>query len=190
MSSLPERSPAGIVVPARGLRRARSRGLRLALRLVLVAALGFSTAIALALAVPRVLGNQVFTVLSGSMEPTLRVGDVVVESRLAPLDARIGDVITFRAPENQAKLITHRVLRVRASGDMVWFETKGDASTGTERWSIAEDGVLGRVSYRIPKLGYVTNRLGSRFGRLGLIVAPALLLGLYELRRIWRPSRR
>ena len=167
--------------------RAPSRPGMLALRLAIFGVLGFCAAIALALAVPRAMGYQMFAVLSGSMEPTLHVGDVVVESRLAPLDARVGDVVTFRSPANQAKLITHRVLSLRASRGQVAFVTRGDANTGTERWTVPEDGVLGRVVYRVPKVGYVTNRMGSRIGRLALIVVPALLLGLYELKRIWRP---
>jgi signal peptidase len=150
-------------------------------------AMGFCLAIVVALGVPRLLGYQIFTGLSGSMTPTLEVGDVVVGSRLAPLDARIGDVVTFRSPENQKRLITHRVVSVRAFDGRVAFVTKGDVNTGTERWSVPADGTIARVEYRIPKLGYVANRLGGRFGRFSLIVIPALLLGIYELIRIWRP---
>jgi signal peptidase I len=174
--------------PAPALAATKTSRARRLVRLALFLGIGFSVGIGAALTVPAALGMHPFTVLSGSMEPTLAVGDVVVEAPLAPRDARVGDVITFRSPQNQARLVTHRVVRVRASGDSVWFQTKGDANTGTERWSIEADGVLGRVEYRVPKVGYVTNRLGSRFGRLGLIVIPALLLGLYELKRIWRPK--
>jgi signal peptidase I len=178
-----------VVAPSAAVLSARGSVAMLILRLAVAAILGFVGVLGLSLAVPRVLGYQVFTVLSGSMEPTLGVGDIVVEAPLSPRDARVGDVITFRSPENQARLVTHRVVHVRASGDTVSFETRGDANSGREHWSIAADGVLGRVSYHVPKLGYLTNRLGSRFGRLGLIVVPALLLGLYELKRIWRPAR-
>lgn len=188
MSTVPGSRPL-LVAPAAALRARGGLALFL-LHLVLAAMLGFVGALGLSLSVPRMFGYHFFTVLSGSMEPTLAVGDLVVEAPLPPLDARVGDVITFRSPEDPARLITHRVVRVRASGGIASFVTKGDANTGTERWSIAEDGVVGRVSHRVPKLGYVTNRLGSRLGRLGLIVLPALLLGLYELKRIWRPARR
>jgi signal peptidase len=166
----------------------RGRLARLVLRLALAVVLGFAGAVGLSVTVPRVLGYHVFTVLSGSMVPTLGVGDIVVEKPVAPRDVRIGDVITFRSPHDELRLLTHRVVRVRASGGTVSFETRGDANTGAERWAIEDDGTLGRVSYRIPKLGYITNRLGGRFGRLGLIVFPVLLLGLYELKRIWRPA--
>ena len=186
MSSVPGFPPRAGASTAE---RATSRVSLLWLRVAVALALGFVGVLGLSLAAPRLAGYHVFTVLSGSMEPTLAVGDVVVEAPLAPRDARVGDVITFRSPGDQARLLTHRIVRVRATGHTVAFVTRGDANTGTEHWSIPEDGVLGRVSYRVPKLGYLTNRLGSRFGRLGLIVIPALLLGLYELERIWRPAR-
>jgi signal peptidase len=150
------------------------------------AALGFAAVLAVALIAPSFLGYGSLTVLSGSMEPTLHVGDVVVERRVPPLALRVGDVVTFRDPANPGRLYTHRVVSMSASEGSVAFVTRGDANTGVERWSIPEGGSVGRVEYRIPLLGYVTNRAGSRFGRFALIVLPALLLGLGEVRRIWR----
>jgi signal peptidase I len=177
LAAHPARDPAG----ARALRLAR-----VALRLVVRTAAGFALVISLAVAVPGVIWHSTMTVLSGSMTPTLRVGDVVVDQRIAPLDARVGDVITFRDPEDARKLYTHRVVGISVTGDTVSFVTKGDANTGVERWSIPESGSLGRVMLRVPKLGYVTDRAGSRVGKLLLIVAPAFLLGVFEIRRIWR----
>lgn len=148
-------------------------------------ALGFGTGLTLAVASPGALGHRVFTVLSGSMEPTLRTGDLVVDAKIAPLDARVGDVVTFPDPDSPGRLVTHRVRSVTAAGATVRFETKGDQNNAVERWSIPADGKLGRVVYRVPKLGYVTSLAGSRLGLLGLVVLPALLLGIFELKRIW-----
>lgn len=182
-------SPSAQVTSTAGTLAFPRRAARLLVRICLAAACGFAAAIAVSISVPTLLGYQSFTVLSGSMVPALGVGDVVIVSKLAPLDARIGDIVTFRSPEDRARLVTHRVLHMRASGATVYFETKGDANTGTEKWSVATSGVIGRAAYRVPKVGYVTNRLGSRLGRLSFIVLPALLLGLFELRRIWRPRK-
>jgi len=138
------------------------------------------------LIVPSFVGYGSLTVLSGSMEPTLHVGDVVIEDRVSPLDARIGDVVTFRDPEAPGRLYTHRIVSMTVSNDEVSFVTKGDANTGVERWRLPAGGKLGRVEYRIPLVGYLTNRAGSRLGRLGLIVLPAILFAIVEVRRIWR----
>jgi signal peptidase I len=168
--------------------RARTRRwtLRRLARIVVHAFAGFALAIAAAATLPTLFGFQSFAVLSGSMEPAIGTGDVVVVQKIAPLDAKIGDVVTFRSPEDPGKLVTHRATSIEASGETVTFVTKGDANTGVERWSIAAGGTIGKVEYRIPKLGYVTNRIGSRFGRFAFLVLPALVLLVSELRRIWR----
>ncbi len=56
-------------------------------------------------------GFRSFTVLSGSMEPAISTGDVVVNERVGPLETRPGDVLTFRDPTRQGRLITHRLRR-------------------------------------------------------------------------------
>jgi len=61
-------------------------------------------------------GLQAFTVMSGSMEPAIRTGDLIVAEHIALLDARPGDVVTFVDPLNRGRLITHRVRRAQASG--------------------------------------------------------------------------
>jgi signal peptidase len=158
------------------------------LRILGFAVLGFMIGIAGSATLPTLVGFQGFAVLSGSMEPTIGTGDVVVVRKIAPLDAHVGDVVTFRSPENPQKIITHRVRTIQAAGDTVGFVTRGDANTGTERWSVPENGTIGKVEYRIPKLGYITNRVGSRVGRFAFLILPALLLAALELRRIWRPE--
>jgi signal peptidase I len=162
------------------------RVVRTAWRLSLFFAVGFALTIAAAAAVPALFGMHSFTILSGSMTPTIRVGDVVVDRSMAPLDARVGDIVTFNSPGNSARLITHRVIRMRALGDNVSFVTRGDANTGVERWSVPVDGRIGRVVYHLPKIGYAANFVGSKLGRLLFLVLPATLLGIAELRRFLR----
>lgn len=153
-------------------------------------ALGFAIGIALAVTAPLAFGFKSFTVLSGSMEPAIGTGDVIVVKRIAPVDARIGDVLSFRDPEDPQRILSHRVTRIRAADGAIFFVTKGDANTGVERWQLPQDGTIGRVEYRIPRLGYVTNLVGSRYGRLGFLVIPALVLAISELFKIWRPQPR
>jgi signal peptidase I len=159
-----------------------------AARLVAWIALGVLAGVLMTLTVPRVLDKPVLVVLTGSMEPQLRTGDVVIESRISPLDAKAGDVITFRDPDRPDRLITHRVRRVKPGGEALTFTTKGDANNTVETWQIHRHGSIGRVEYRLPKLGYVVAWISGPAARLFLVVIPAILLGLLELRRIWFPK--
>jgi signal peptidase I len=147
-----------------------------------------AAAVALAVGLPHLFGFKSFTVMSGSMEPAIGTGSVVVERPIAPTEAKVGDVVTFKDPEGTGKLITHRVARVRVSGPTASFVTKGDANNTAERWNVPADGSIGRVEYHVPKVGYAMSYVGGRNGKLLLVVLPALLLAAFEIARIWRPE--
>jgi len=137
-------------------------------------------------ALPNAMGMRSFTVMSGSMEPTIHVGDVVIDKKISPLDARPGDVVTFSDPTGRKRLITHRIRSLRVQGNTVRVVTKGDANNAVERWTVPADGRIGRVELRMWKLGYPLVYAHSRFGLIGLVAIPAFLLCLVELRKIWK----
>jgi len=156
--------------------------------LVLWVGLGLLFGTLFAAVAPQLAGYRSFTVRSGSMTPAIETGDVVVTRPISPLSARVGDVVTFVDPEGTGKLFSHRVQSVRAVGDQVAFVTRGDANTSTEHWRVPASGSIGRVAYRIPKVGYALSWVDSAPARLALIAIPALLLLLAALLRIWRPA--
>ena len=141
-------------------------------------------------ALPNAMGMRSFTVMSGSMEPTIHVGDVVIDKKISPLDARPGDVVTFSDPTGRKRLITHRIRSLRVQGNTVRVVTKGDANNAVELWTVPADGRIGRVELRVWKLGYPLVYAHSRFGLIGLVALPALLLCLVELRKIWKTPAR
>jgi len=163
---------------------------RRALRFVKTMVLTFLAAVVLALLVgltiPSFFGFHNFTVMSGSMEPTIHTGDVVIDQQIAPLSARIGDIVTFRDPSDHSKLVTHRVRSITVKDGVVTFTTKGDAVNSTQVWSVREDGHIGRVVAHLWHLGYLLWWVARPWGRMLLVVIPVLLLGNYEIRRIWR----
>ena len=162
------------------------RVLRSLLRFAAMTAAGFAIGIGIALAVPLAFHARPLVVLSGSMEPTLGTGDVSVVRTIAPLDARPGDVVTFRDPDDAERLITHRVREMRAQGASVVFRTRGDANTASERWQVASSAEIGRVVYRIPELGWALMYARSK-GLFVLLLGGALaLLLVIELASIWR----
>lgn len=182
-----------LATPRRGRLRLRLASALPALRLVrgvvrlaAFVATGFAVGIALALAVPLAFHARPLAVLSGSMEPALGTGDVSVVRSIAPLDARPGDIVTFRDPGDPERLITHRVRAMRAQGDRVVFVTRGDANNVSERWRVPATGEIGRVMYRIPELGWALMYARSK-GLFVVLLAGALaLLLVLELTAIWR----
>ena len=163
---------------------------RLAVSLVAWALAGCAIGVAAVAGGPALVGMRSFAVLSGSMEPVLSTGDVVVVQPVTPRAVRVGDIVTFTDPQRRERRITHRVRSVHITGERARFVTKGDANDSAERWQMDADGKLGRAVYRIPAVGYAFARLGDPPARIAFVVVPAVLLAILELVRIWRPRRR
>ena len=168
--------------PLEGVRRAG----RFARIFVGWAFVGAFTGLFLGLTVPPFFGYHNMVVMSGSMEPAIHTGDIVIVEEIAPTSARIGDVDTFKDPAAD-RLISHRVRRVHTSEGTTRFVTKGDATNSVQRWSAPVDGTIGRVVIHLWKLGYVLFWVATPLGRMLFLVIPAVALGAVELVRIWRP---
>lgn len=137
---------------------------------------------------PPVLRYQTYVVLSGSMEPAIHTGSVIVATAVDPAALQVGDVITFLAA-NQQENITHRIAGIHgdAQGHLS-FITKGDANGVQDQDEIRFDHLAGKVTLTIPYLGYFFKFIGSSSMRLLFIVLPGLLLLGSWLWEIWRPE--
>jgi signal peptidase I len=147
--------------------------------------LGAALVFAIVLVLPSVSGHRSLTVLSGSMEPTLETGSVVVDEMIAPTEARVGDIVTFSDPAHPERLITHRLRHAEVEGDTVHMVTKGDANDAPERWDVEASGQIGRVVFHVPLLGHARAMVGTRQGYVVLMLA-IVMLGAWVLADVWR----
>ena len=147
--------------------------------------------LALLIAGPMALGNHPATDLTGSMEPTISPGDVVINEEIPPTEAKVGDIVTFRDPEQQSKMLTHRVVsRHQLKDGRFAFVTQGDANNTQEHWQVPADGQIGRLVYTVPWVGNVAVFARTKPGMGLLIGIPLLLILAEEMVRIWRPRPR
>lgn len=179
-------TPTGLAA-SEGARRGRLAQLRLGVVWLIA---GLIAGLLAALALPTALDGRALTVLSGSMSPAIETGDVVAVRGVRASEVAPGEVITFTDPEDDSRLITHRVADVRLGGGKARFVTKGDANRTVERWTIPADGELGRAMYRIPKVGHLAGWTRNPQLRFLLLALPVLLLAGLELRRIWSSDGR
>jgi signal peptidase len=141
--------------------------------------------------VSRVAGHPVLTVLSNSMTPTFRAGDLLVDR--APegpaTQLGVGDVITFEATRGSHALITHRIVAVEPNPVTgVSFRTQGDANNAPDSEPVSPEQVVGVYTNRIPYAGYALHASHSRWGLFLLIAASALFLLAPVFKTWWRAS--
>lgn len=137
---------------------------------------------------PLFLPYRVYTVLSGSMEPTIPVGSEIVLREADASTIEKGDIITFNRPGQAGQLVTHRVVAVvtdPTSGQRA-FLTKGDANAVSDNWRIPATGRGLEYVFHVALLGYVFAMLQSPLGRICFILAPALLLAAVVLNDTWK----
>lgn len=178
--------PAGVRSESGSSRRDRWLGRARRVSARTFAALGLGLLLAGSIAVG--LGYRGLVVMSGSMEPAVPTGSLVVVKRIPAEQIEVGEVISFRSPEFSGQTITHRVQAVSAGGGRVEVETRGDANTGSEEWVIDPAGTVGRFELRVPGLGYLLAPLQGRAARLLLVAGPAVLLAVLLVAGIWRPA--
>ena len=133
--------------------------------------------LALMLAGPRIVGMQVFTVLSGSMEPTYHTGSLIYVKDVDPYKIEAGDVITFMLSEDT--VATHRVVEVvpdETDSTVVRFRTKGDANNAEDGSLVHYKNVIGTPIFTIPQLGYLANYIQNPPGMYLAISVGAVLL--------------
>ena len=133
-----------------------------------------------------VAGYKPAAVYSGSMEPALGVGSLVVTKPVPSKTVRVGDVITFSDPYVKTRLVTHRIVRVLHTRQGIAYWTKGDANATRDPWTIKLSDQVGRLSFDIPFAGYALVYIHTREIRTALIVVASLILLGLALRRIWR----
>jgi signal peptidase len=141
-------------------------------------------------AVLMALGFRPEPVLSGSMEPLMPVGSLVVVKATPAASVRVGDVVTFRHPLAPSKQITHRVIAVTGTGAGRRFTTKGDALAKRDPWQIALPGQVGRRVTTVPYLGTVMQRLSQRTTLAAIAALTTVLLLAGVLRALWGPRDR
>lgn len=128
---------------------------------------------------------NIYTILTQSMYPTIKAGDVVVTYREDNNRYNTGDVITFISQNNAGMTITHRVKEVISLNDEYSYRTKGDNNNTADSEIIKGDNVVGRVILKVPKVGYIQQFLVSKTGWIVAVVLPALGIIIYDLLKIF-----
>lgn len=125
----------------------------------------------------KLFGVEVYSVISGSMEPEYPVGSLIYVKDVEPTEIEVGDVITYVLPSEIAS--THRVVRIDAENEL--FYTKGDANEFEDGAPTHFNNLIGTPTFKIPYLGFVAYYIQQPPGMYIAIAAAAILLILVFL---------
>jgi len=123
-------------------------------------------------------------VRSGSMEPAILTGSVVVSRPIAPEEVREGDIIMFSSLVGQS-LTTHRVIAVRSDNGL-YFMTKGDANKGGDINPVVPSQIVGIIVFSVPYLGYLISFMRTPLVLVLCLVIPVAVLIISELLNVWK----
>lgn len=120
-------------------------------------------------------GYKIFSVLTGSMSPTIEVGDLIIVKEVSSEDIKANDIITFGSNKSDTRT-THRVKEI-LKDDEIKFVTKGDANNTTDPAPISEDLLVGKVTNWIPKVGLAIEAIKNNMTIV--VIGIIVLIGLY-----------
>jgi len=131
------------------------------------------------------VGYRVLVVQSGSMEPAIPVGSVLLTKPTADFAAPLpiqrflkGDIITYSIGKNN--FVSHRVVGIQEKAGAFFYQTKGDANKEPDQKLIPESEVVGRAALTVPYVGRFVNFAKTPLGYFLMIVIPSLYVILSE----------
>lgn len=138
-------------------------------------------------AVPKI---ALYTIVSGSMEPAIKVDDIIFSVRVDdPSTLMVGDVITYQSDSTLIKdmKITHRIIDIRDKSDGTReFITKGDYNPSADPAPIQERDILGKTIFKIPFIGKIQMFLASKMGWFLIVLIPALGVIIFDILKLFK----
>ena len=119
---------------------------------------------------------HLLVVKSGSMEPGIKTGSLVLT--LPQDDYKINDIIsyTFTPNKNKQFLVTHRIIEINRSTGQNLFITKGDANNAPDSNLITQNQIIGKLIFKISYIGYPINYLQTSAGAIIVIIFASIII--------------
>lgn len=154
--------------------------------LVVAVVLAGVTLVGLLVVTPRVTGTVPLTVYTGSMEPGIPAGAIVLIEPVDPATLQPGDVITYQVAPDVDEYITHRIVRAQPETDPPSFVTKGDNNPGEDIDPVVVGAVRGKVWFDVPYVGTASEFVTGTRGIAVLAVVAGVVLLFSVVSRMFR----
>lgn len=130
-------------------------------------------------------GYRVFTIITKSMEPELKVGDIILVKETQINEIKKGDNVTYQgmSEDLNGKIITHKVMDFIDENGKRIFYTQG-INSSTMDPAVYESQIYGVVKYKFIVLSFIYKIITNTFGFIFFIVIPLSYVFVMELKTI------
>ena len=135
----------------------------------------------------HIFGIYMFNIVSESMEPTLKINDVVVVKKCEATQLQKGDIITF---QQDGRTISHRILDITKDKNIIKFRTKGDNNEIPDSDLVPESQVYGKVVFSIKKIGKIISYIQNIRGLINIVFFIIIVYILVSLRDKQKNTRK
>ena len=136
----------------------------------------------------NVFGKSVLKVVTGSMEPSIHVGDYIIVEKTDTNSLKEGDIISFYSDQNDILdlLVTHRIVSVNSDGTYV---TKGDANPVSDSVTVRPERIVGKYTHKARFFIWVGSFANVRKIILLLVMIVTTGIAFYETRTVMKIGR-
>lgn len=129
------------------------------------------------------LKYRTFIIVTKSMEPELKVGDIILVNKVNPKDIKVGDNITYQGMSGDVtnRIITHKVDTIKEEMGKIIFNTKGVANLFSDTYFVYPEQIYGKVTYRFKLLSFISRLIKTWYGFILIIVLPLSTLFVSEM---------
>lgn len=131
-----------------------------------------------------------YTILTQSMVPTIYAGDVIVTYKNDDNKYEIGDILTYKSDLNGGINITHRIKESYVVNGKYSYKTKGDNNSVEDAEIVKGEKVLGKVIFKIPKVGYFQRYLVNNRKLIICILIASLSVVIYDVVKLFEGIRK
>lgn len=130
----------------------------------------------------NLFGYMGYMVVSGSMKPSINVGDVIIVKQTTK-NLEVGNIITFLDDSNN--VVTHRIVNIVLKDNKTFYQTKGDNNNSSDVGLVPPQNILGKYCFKISYLGSVVIAILSPVGMvvLGIVIITTFLISNKLYRR-------
>lgn len=142
--------------------------------------------------VPSIGGYLPLIVLTDSMYPNIKSGDLIISHTADADQIKVNDVISFFDPAgNGTSVVTHRVIEIVEENGELFFRTKGDNNNTEDEDLVPAKNLVGLYKTRIAGAGNVAMFMQSTAGLIICVVLPIILLVSYDIirRRLYEKKK-